>query len=126
MPPQSRRSGLAVVIKQMVGTPQASVCHLPGPDGAGGQRRAAPQGRGRVELLYEKMPYLSKSVRSGINWVKERVVASDKIITAATDADAIPFADAILSARQVGLRSEGLMSSAACDWCGKSREDQSH
>jgi putative intracellular protease/amidase len=50
------------------------------------------------QLLYEKMPYLTKSVRSEINWVKERVVASDKIITAATDADAIPFAEAILSA----------------------------
>lgn len=50
------------------------------------------------ESLFEKMPYLTKSARSEINWVKERVVASDKIITAATDADVIPFADAIMAA----------------------------
>lgn len=85
------------VIRQMKSSrkPVAAICLgqmvLVGNDAIRGKRAA-----GSV-LVMEKMPGLVPTEKSGIIWVKEGVVRDGKLLTGATDKDAIPFADALVA-----------------------------
>jgi putative intracellular protease/amidase len=55
------------------------------------RRRAAS-----CELLFQKMPFLTRSPKTGILWEEKPVVVDDRIITAGSSKDAVPFAEAVL------------------------------